>query len=74
MWLPTLGAFACPVCFASKNESRVAYYVTTAVLLTLPWVMIAGFGLCYRSLARRKEDPRPPAPNGPPPESADSDS
>lgn len=52
-----LAADACPVCFASKNESRVAYIVTTAVLMTLPWAMIVGFGAYYRKLSRDKQSP-----------------
>ena len=35
-------AFACSVCAVSKEESRNAYYITTALLSLLPLGMMGG--------------------------------
>lgn len=38
----TATVHACPVCGVAKEEARVAYYATTAILSFLPLIMIGG--------------------------------
>lgn len=50
-WLLLAGlvqADACPVCFSAKEETRVAFYLSTAFLSLLPLSMIAGVILWIR--------------------------
>lgn len=48
-------AAACAVCFSAREESRIAFGVTTAVLTALPLLMIGGAVLWLRLRARRAE-------------------
>lgn len=48
----TASASACSVCGTGKEEARVAYWATTAILSFLPLVMIGG--LIYYILKRSK--------------------
>lgn len=42
-------AEACPVCFQAKEGSRVAFIVTTVFMSVLPWMLVGGFVMWYRS-------------------------
>lgn len=54
-------AAACPVCFDSSDENRMAFIATTAFLSLLPLGMVAGAGLWLRKRAKeRGEDPIDP--------------
>jgi hypothetical protein len=46
-------ASACSMCLSATEETRQAYYGTTALLALLPLVLVAGFGLWIRRLAQR---------------------
>ena len=35
-------AWACPLCIAAREESRIAFIVTTGILTFLPLMMIGG--------------------------------
>lgn len=43
---------ACPVCFDSSDENRVAFLATTAFLSLLPLGMVGGAGLWLRKRSR----------------------
>lgn len=45
---------ACPVCFSAKKDSRVAFYVTTAVLTAAPFVLVAAFVIAIRRRMKRQ--------------------
>ena len=45
-------AEACSVCVVGKEEARVAYYATTALLSFLPLIMIGG--VVYYLFKRRR--------------------
>lgn len=52
---------ACPVCFDSSDENRMAFIATTAFLSLMPLGMVAGAGLWIRKKVRdRGEDPVDP--------------
>ena len=52
---------ACPVCFDSSDENRMAFLATTAFLSLLPLGMVAGAGLYIRKRSKeRGEDPVDP--------------
>lgn len=54
-------AAACPVCFDSSDENRMAFLATTAFLSLLPLGMVAGAGLWIRKKANdRGHDPVDP--------------
>lgn len=59
-------AWACPVCFDSSDENRMAFLVTTAFLSLLPLGMVAGAGLWIRKRAKERGDD-PVDPNRPEP-------
>ena len=60
-WLWPQAALACSVCFSATEETRQAYYVTTALLGSLPLLMAVGLALWLRQAARRGSDgDRPP--------------
>jgi hypothetical protein len=42
------------MCLSATDETRQAYYGTTALLALLPLILIAAFGLWMRRLARRQ--------------------
>lgn len=50
-------AHACPVCFDSSDENRMAFLATTAFLSLLPLGMVAGAGMWIRRRARDLDDP-----------------
>ena len=61
-------ALACPVCFDSSDENRMAFLATTAFLSLLPLGMVAGAGLWIRQRARALDDGSDePDPNRPEP-------
>jgi hypothetical protein len=47
-------ALACPVCFDSSAENRLAFMQTAAALTLLPLGMIAGLGAWIRRRSRDK--------------------
>lgn len=47
---------ACPVCFDSSDENRMAFLATTAFLSLLPLGMVAGAGLYIRRRSQERED------------------
>lgn len=47
---------ACPVCFDSSEENRMAFLGTTIFLSLLPLGMVAGAGLWIRKRARERDD------------------
>ena len=49
-------AAACPVCFDSSDENRMAFLATTAFLSLLPLGMVAGAGLYLRKRSRERGD------------------
>lgn len=59
-------ASACPVCFDSSDENRMAFLGTTVFLSLLPLGMVAGAGLWirkrFRELDTAAEDPDPKRP------------
>ena len=59
-------AAACPVCFDSSDENRMAFLATTAFLSLLPLGMVAGAGLYIRKRSREEGDD-PVDPNRPEP-------
>ena len=50
-WVGT--ASACSMCLSATEETRQAYYGTTALLALLPLFLVAGFGFWLRRLAHR---------------------
>jgi cyanate permease len=48
-------ADACAVCFSGRDETRLAYIVTTGILTFLPLAMFGGFALWLRSRVRQRE-------------------
>lgn len=59
-------AAACPVCFDSRDENRIAFIATTAFLSLMPLGMVAGAGLWIRKKSRERGDD-PVDPNRPEP-------
>lgn len=49
---------ACPVCFDSSDENRMAFLATTAFLSLLPLGMVAGAGLYIRRRSQERDDDR----------------
>lgn len=47
---------ACPVCFDSSDENRMAFLATTAFLSLLPLGMVAGAGLYIRKRSQERDD------------------
>lgn len=48
-------AAACSVCFSATEEARNAYYLTTALMMAVPVLLLAGIGFwLYRSFAKQK--------------------
>lgn len=54
VWLPQ-SALACSVCFSAREETRAAFYQTTALLTLLPLFMLAGFVIWIRRRFKRAE-------------------
>jgi nitrate reductase gamma subunit len=50
-WVGT--ASACSMCLSATEETRQAYYGTTALLALLPLLLIGGFGFWLRRLAHK---------------------
>lgn len=48
-------ASACPVCFDSSDENRMAFLGTTVFLSLLPLGMVAGAGLYIRKRSREHD-------------------
>ncbi|MDX1495704.1 MAG: hypothetical protein R3253_16665 [Longimicrobiales bacterium] len=59
-------AWACPVCFDSSDENRMAFLATTAFLSLLPLGMVAGAGLWLRKKSKERGE-EPVDPNRPEP-------
>ncbi|NNF13989.1 MAG: hypothetical protein HKN72_12230 [Gemmatimonadetes bacterium] len=57
---------ACPVCFDSSDENRMAFIATTAFLSLMPLGMVAGAGLWIRKKVKARGD-EPVDPNRPEP-------
>lgn len=53
--------WACPVCFDPREENRLAFLATTALLTLLPLGMVAGTGLWLRRRAREIDGSEPEA-------------
>ena len=49
-------AQACPVCFSSKEDSRIAFIGTTVLLSALPFMMTTGFVFWYRRRLKQLEE------------------
>lgn len=60
------GVAACPVCFDSSDENRMAFIATTAFLSLMPLGMVAGAGLWIRKKVKDRGD-EPVDPNRPEP-------
>ena len=56
-WLPS-GALACSVCYNPKEESRMAYLLTTGLLTLMPLIFMGAVLLWIRArvIAREAED------------------
>lgn len=53
-WNPQRAA-ACSVCFSATEEARGAYYLTTALMMAVPLLLLAAIGFwLYRSFAKQK--------------------
>ncbi len=50
---------ACPVCFSSEDSSRIAYYITTALLTVMPFFLLGGLFFFIRSRVRQMEEESP---------------
>ena len=46
-------ADACPVCFSAKDETRLAFYFSTALLSFLPLSMVGGIIFWIRNRFKR---------------------
>ncbi len=46
-------ADACPVCFSAKDETRLAFYFSTALLSILPLSMVGGVIFWIRTRFKR---------------------
>jgi hypothetical protein len=57
--LPAQQAVACAVCFSGRDESRVAYLLTTLFMTAIPIAALAG-GIAWvvRKAARQQDAPR----------------
>jgi hypothetical protein len=55
-------ASACAMCLSASDETREAYYATTALLALLPVLLVVGFGLWVRRAARTNRWGMPAAP------------
>lgn len=52
--LAATSAQACSVCFEASDEARKAYYLTTALMIIVPTLLLAGIGFwLYRSFAKQ---------------------
>jgi hypothetical protein len=49
-------ATACAMCLSATEETREAYYATTALLALLPFLLIGAIGLWLRRAARASRD------------------
>lgn len=50
-------ARACSVCFSATDEARVAYYLTTALMMVVPLLLLAAIGFwLYRSFAKQRAE------------------
>ena len=61
-WLVPGSAAACAMCFNASQEAREAYYVTTALMIAVPFTLAGGFGLWLRRLSRGRTRPDACAP------------
>ena len=48
-------AHACPVCFDSRDENRIAFFTTALLLTFLPLDMVGGVGIWVRRRLKRME-------------------
>jgi hypothetical protein len=51
-WLAAPEAAACPYCMSGTDETREAYYATTALLAVLPFAVVAALALWLRARLR----------------------
>lgn len=66
--LPAQQALACAVCFSGRDESRVAYLLTTLFMTALPIVALAaGIAWVVRKAAAQHDAPPPAADRSPDP-------
>jgi hypothetical protein len=54
----TQGAEACSVCLSATEETREAYYLTTVVLMSLPFVFFGSLLFWLRRAAGRGDETR----------------
>ena len=54
----THSAEACSVCFSATEETREAYYLTTVLLMLLPFVFLGALLYWLRKAAGRKDEAR----------------
>jgi len=54
----TQSAEACGVCFSATEETREAYYVTTVLLMLLPFVLLGALLFWLRKAAGRRDEAR----------------
>lgn len=50
--IPRVALLACAVCLSGTDETREAYYLTTAVLGALPFVVVGALALWIRRALR----------------------
>ncbi len=53
--IPPGSAAACSVCFSSTSDTRWAYYGTTALMMLVPFLFLAGIALWLRRAARAQK-------------------
>ena len=53
LWLAPQVSEACPVCFSGRDETRIAFVVTTIFMTGLPLSMIGGLVWWFRRQAIR---------------------
>ena len=54
LWTPQLSD-ACAVCFSGRDENRLAFILTTILLMALPLIMIGGMLLWLRRRSVRQQ-------------------
>ena len=55
-------ALGCSSCFLGQEGERVAYYLSTMLMLLLPLVLVLGLGFCLARAARANKVNHMPSP------------
>ncbi|MCP4296654.1 MAG: hypothetical protein GY786_13705 [Proteobacteria bacterium] len=51
---------ACAVCFSGREETLWAYYITTAIMIGVPALLVGGFIFWYRRKLKNLADEATP--------------